>query len=231
MDKPHLKKITVAIDGPAGAGKSTVARSVAKALNYMYVDTGAMYRAAAFVIRRENVNPGNHHDVSYMTESLDIRLEPGVDDAFTTRVFVGDEELTEEIRTTEIGNLASTISTVLGVRKYLVQLQRQMGRGGGVVMEGRDIDTVVFPAAELKVFLTASPETRAKRRQLELAARGVDAAFKQLLKETIERDTRDAGRDVAPMKPAEDARILNSDRLTEDEVTAKILEWHKEIVG
>lgn len=220
--------LTIAIDGPAGAGKSTVARQVARALEYTYIDTGAMYRALAWQVHRDGVSQDDVDDVVSTADALDVHLTPGDSDEFTTRVFVGDEDVTQSIRTPAISSLTSTLSAIPGVRTRMVDAQRRLGRGGGVVMEGRDIGTVVLPDADVKVFLTASPERRAKRRQAELAERGIAIAYDTLLREISERDKRDASRDVAPMIPAADAHILDSDPLTADEVVLQIVKWHEE---
>ncbi len=215
------KTLCVAIDGPAGAGKSTVARRVAEALGYTYVDTGAMYRSLAWSVLKEGISPTDAEAVSALAERLDVRLEPG-------RVWVGDHDVTQEIRTPEISNLTSPLSALPRVRRRMVALQQAMAGQGGVVMEGRDIGTVVLPEAEVKVFLTASQLERVRRRQEELKARGITLPPEQLKSDIAARDERDAGRDVAPMVPAPDAVHLDSDRLSVDEVVAKILALHRE---
>jgi len=225
------RPLTIAIDGPAGAGKSTVARQVARTLRYTYIDTGAMYRALAWTVHHNGVPTDDVDAVVAVADVLDVRLMPGDTDEFTTRVFVGDEEVTESIRTPAISQLTSSLSTIPGVRVRMVDAQRRMGLGGGVVMEGRDIGTVVLPSADLKVFLTASPERRAKRRQAELAERGLAIPYDTLLREIVERDTRDASRDVAPMVPAADAHILDSDPYTASEVVQQIVNWHEEALA
>jgi cytidylate kinase len=174
---------------------------------------------------------GPRGDVVAVADALDVRLMPGDSDEFTTRVFVGPEEVTERIRTPAISSLTSTLSTIPGVRSRMVNAQQRMGLGGGVVMEGRDIGTVVLPSADLKVFLTASPERRAKRRQGELAERGIAIPYDTLLREIGERDARDASRDIAPMVPASDAHILDSDPFTADEVVQQIVRWHEEALS
>ena len=213
--------LRVAIDGPAGAGKSTVARRVADALNYTYVDTGAMYRALAWAVLDTKTDAQDADAVGALAERLDVRLEPG-------RVFAEGREITGEIRTPEISSLTSPLSALPRVRIRMVALQQAMAQRGGVVMEGRDIGTIVLPDAEVKVFLTASPAERVRRRQEELAARGVPVQTEQLAQEIAERDARDASRDVAPMRPASDAVVLDSDTLSVEEVVERILALHRE---
>jgi cytidylate kinase len=208
--------ISVAIDGPAGAGKSTVARQVAEALGFTYVDTGAMYRALAWAVVEAKIDPDNTQAVCALAARLEVRLERG-------RVFADGQDITEKIRTPEISNLTSPLSALPCVRERMAGLQREMGGSGGVVMEGRDIGTVVLPRAEVKVFLTASPAERVRRRREELGAEGIALSAEQLGKEIAERDARDSSRDVAPMVPAADAVQLVSDGLSVDEVAARIL--------
>lgn len=217
MIAAERKTLSIAIDGPAGAGKSTVARQVADALGYTYIDTGAMYRALAWSALEGGISPLDAEAVSALAEKLDIHLEPG-------RVWAEGKEITDRIRTPEISSLTSALSALPRVRMRMVALQQEMARRGGVVMEGRDIGTVVLPEAEVKVFLTASQEERVRRRREELAAGGIVRASETLAQEIAERDARDAGRDDAPMVPAPDAVILDSDRLSAGEVAARILE-------
>ncbi len=219
------RALQIAIDGPAGAGKSTVARRVAQQLGYTYVDTGAMYRALAWAVVAEGVPPDDAGAVCRFAETLDIGLELG---AAGTRVLVGGRDVTALIRTPEISNLTSPLSALPCVRRRMVALQQKLGARGGVVMEGRDIGTVVLPQAEVKIFLTASLEERARRRQDELTARGIAVSPDDLRRDIAERDARDGSRDVAPMVPAPDATVLDSDRLSVDEVVAGILRLHTE---
>ena len=209
-------QISVAIDGPAGAGKSTAARQVAEALGLTYIDTGAMYRAVAWAAVRDKIAPTDGEAVCALAARLDVRLEGG-------RVLADGRDVTDEIRTPEISNLTSPLSALPCVRARLVELQRDMARRGGVVMEGRDIGTVVLPEAEVKVFLTASPAERVRRRRDELAARGIEVSAAQLKQDIAERDTRDASRDTAPMTAAADAALLVSDNLDVSEVVSRIL--------
>ena len=212
----HVDRIRVAIDGPAGAGKSTVARQVADALGFTYVDTGAMYRAVAWAVVKAKISPADHAAVCGLAARLDVRLERG-------RVFADGQDITGKIRTPEISNSTSPLSALPCVRERLAALQREMGCGGGVVMEGRDIGTVVLPQAEVKVFLTASPAERVRRRREELGAEGILLSSEQLEKDIAARDARDESREVAPMVPAHDAVQLISDGLSVGEVVSRIL--------
>ena len=221
MIAAERKLLCIAIDGPAGAGKSTVARRVAEALGYTYIDTGAMYRALAWAVLDAGIAPGDAEAVGKLAENLDVRLEPG-------RVWVGGKEVTDAIRTPEISNLTSPLSALPRVRARMAALQQAMAGRGGVVMEGRDIGTVVLPDAEVKVFLTASQAERVRRRQEELAGRGIALPAEKLQTDMAARDARDAGREVAPMVAAPDAVPLDSDCLSVDEVVEKILGLHRE---
>ena len=211
------KTLRVAIDGPAGAGKSTVARRVASCLGYTYVDTGAMYRALALAVLHLGVAPDNAEAVCALAERLDVRLEP------EGRVLVDGRDVAGEIRTPEISNLTSPLSALPCVRTRMVALQQAMARRGGVVMEGRDIGTVVLPDAEVKVFLVASLGERVRRRREEMKRNGIAPPPEVLARDIAARDARDAARDVAPMVPAPDAVMLNSDGLDVDAVVAQIL--------
>jgi len=211
------KTLCVAIDGPAGAGKSTVARRVAAALGFTYVDTGAMYRALAWAVRAGGVAPDDQEAVCALAGRLDVRLEP------EGGVLVGGRDVAGEIRTPEISNLTSPLSALPCVRSRMVALQQAMARRGGVVMEGRDIGTVVLPDADVKVFLVASLGERVRRRREELEAGGVALSSEELARDIAARDKRDAARDVAPMVPARDAVTLDSDGLNIDGVVARIL--------
>ncbi len=207
--------ISVAIDGPAGAGKSTVARQVASALGYTYVDTGAMYRAVAWAVVNAGIAPDDVETVCGLAGRLEVGLEPDC-------VFADGQDITDKIRTPEISALTSRLSALPCVRERLAALQREMGRRGGVVMEGRDIGTVVLPEAEVKVFLTASLAERVRRRREELGESGIMLSLGQLEKDIAERDARDASRDAAPMVPAADAVPLVSDGLSVEEVVSRI---------
>lgn len=217
--------LQIAIDGPAGAGKSTVAHRVAQALGYTYVDTGAMYRAVAWAVLQRQIDPDNAEAVTHLAERLDIHLAPSPDG---TRVCADGQDITDAIRTPEISNLTSPLSALPGIRHRMAALQQALGTAGRVVMEGRDIGTVVLPHAQVKVFLTASLAARVARRRAELASRGISVSEEALAREIAERDARDSGRDVAPLVAAPDALVLDSDCLSVDEVVNLILEHCEE---
>ena len=210
----------VAIDGPAGAGKSTVAKRVAKDLGFVLLDTGALYRAVALAAKRGGVDVKDASRAGALAEDLArrsaIRLE-------SERVTLDGEDVSREIRTPDIGMDASTVSAHPAVRKALLDMQRKAGEDGGIVAEGRDIGTVVFPDAEFKFFLTASAEVRAKRRFEELVAKGQKVSQEETLAEVKARDAQDEGRVVAPLKPAADAQLLDSSSMGIDAVVDLVL--------
>lgn len=217
------KPLTIAIDGPAGAGKSTVARLLAQRLGYTYVDSGAMYRAVALNVLENEIPVSEQDEIAALTRSTPIVFVPS-EDGGPQRILLGGDDVTEEIRSPEVSNAASVISTIPGVRTALVQIQQGMGTSGGVVMEGRDIGTVVFPNAEVKVFLTATAEERASRRHADILARGSAATLDQVRSEQDERDKRDATRAVSPLVAAPDAILLQSDGLTPEQVVDEIVD-------
>lgn len=208
----------MAIDGPAGAGKSTVAKAVAKRLGYRYMDTGAMYRALAWKVMRRGADPSDEGALEGILETTVVDL--GADEA----VMLDGTDVSGEIRTAEVGQMASQVSGIGIVRRRMADLQRSMGRSGGVVAEGRDMGTVVFPEAEVKIYLDASPETRAQRRFQELAGRDPALTLEQTLADVMRRDRRDKERAVAPLRKADDAVLIDSTRLSVEAVVAKILE-------
>ncbi len=215
----------MAIDGPAGAGKSTVARRLANQLGYVLVDTGAMYRAVALLSQRSGVAWGDATAVSSLARSLVSRgaLFFERDEEGGVRTLVSGEDISEAIRTQPIAQGASLVSAHAGVRAALVDLQRQAGAHGGVVLEGRDIATVIFPDAEAKFFLTASAETRARRRYAELVAKGHAATLEETLADLTLRDSQDEGRAVAPLRCAPGAMVVDSTDLTLDETVERML--------
>jgi cytidylate kinase len=215
----------VAIDGPAGAGKSTVTRKVAERLGYVIVDTGALYRLVALAAEQAGVSFDDAARTSALAELLvaesAVQLRRGADGA--QQVLLRGKDASTAIRTQTIGQGASKVSAHPGVRKALLELQRSQGREGAVVLEGRDIGTVVFPDAEAKFFLTASVEVRAQRRRDELAARGTPPSLEEVLSEVNERDRRDSTRPVAPLKQAADAELVDSSALTVEQVVELIV--------
>lgn len=219
----------VAIDGPAGSGKSTVAKDVAKKLRLSYVDTGAIYRSLALFVLEAQVGENDEDAIAALAMQLPLRIQTG-DSA--QRFFLKDKDVTDLIRTEQVSRLASVVSRHQKVRAQLLGLQRRLGNEAekGAVLEGRDIGTVVFPGAEYKFFLTASNDERAKRRFGELQQRGEPATLEKVLQEIIERDTRDSKRDVAPMVPASDAHIIDTTNLSLenviDSIVSKIHESH-----
>lgn len=211
----------VAIDGPAGAGKSTVARAVAKALGYLLVDTGALYRGVALAARERGVDWQNGAALGALAQALDLRQLPDADGS--ARLFIDGRDRSGEIRTPEISMGASHVSRHPPVRDALRGIQRKLGEHGGAVLEGRDIGTVIFPDAEVKVFLTASSETRARRRVDELQARGETVAFEATLRDVEARDRQDRDREVAPLRPAEDSILVDTSGKGVSEVVNEVL--------
>lgn len=211
-----MKKI-IAVDGPAGAGKSTVSKIVAAKLNFTYIDTGAMYRAVGLKVL-ESEQPLTEKFLAEVTEKIEIELDE------SARVFVDGEEVTKKIRTPEVSRLASDVSKFGFVRKKLTELQRKMAERGSVIMDGRDIGTQVLPNADLKIFLTASIEERARRRFDELQAKGQAVELEEIKNEIAARDKQDSEREIAPLKKADDAILLDTTNLSVEEVVNKILD-------
>jgi cytidylate kinase len=215
------KGLVIAIDGPVGAGKSTVAKLVARKLGYLYVDTGAMYRAVALKALRLGMDINDPIVMAMLAEATDIQLQQQGDGS--VRVFLDGEDVTEAIRTPEVSEASSIVSAHEGVRKVLAERQKAMAELGGVVMEGRDIQTVIAPDAEVKIFLTASLEERAKRRWLELQQKGISVSYEEVLQEVKERDERDKNRTIAPLRKAPDAVEIDTTGMTPEEVAEKIV--------
>jgi len=219
-------RLTIAIDGPAGSGKSTVARRVAGLLGYIYLDSGAMYRALALKALRRKVRLDDEAALEALARETHIELNPPTPEqeaaGLKNRVFLDGLEVTGEIRTSDVAQAASRLATIAGVREVLVAEQQRAGEGGGVVMEGRDIGTVVFPLAELKIFLDASPETRAERRWKEHQEKGGNFTLLDVLREVRERDRRDRERTVSPLVRANDAVLLDNTAMGIEE-TARLI--------
>ncbi|MBO6299228.1 MAG: (d)CMP kinase [Lachnospiraceae bacterium] len=222
------KVFSVAIDGPAGAGKSTIAKSVSKKLGVIYVDTGAMYRAMALYLLREGVDMEDTAAISAKCKDADIsiKFEDGVQ-----QVILNGENVSGLIRTEQVSNMASRSSVNPDVRKKLVELQQKLATRESLVMDGRDIGTVVLPEAKVKIYLTASSAVRAKRRYEELIAKGESADLAQIEADIIERDHRDMTREISPLKQAEDAVLVDTSDMTIEEVEEKLLSIVNEKVG
>ena len=199
---------SVAIDGPSGAGKSTIAKASAARFGFIYVDTGAIYRTVGLAARRAKIDPEDAASVLSMLPGLTIEFDYGADG--TQRMFLNGEDVSEEIRTPEISMYASAVSAIPEVRAYLLDMQRDMAKKSSVVMDGRDIGTVVLPDAGLKFFLTASVEERARRRLAELAAKGDASTYEEVLADMIQRDLNDSTRAAAPLKAADDAVLVDT---------------------
>ena len=215
------KFVSIAIDGPAGAGKSTMAKAVAKDLGFIHVDTGAIYRTIGYHVALCGIGPKDVDGVSRLIDDVNIEIAYGDDGS--QRMILNGKDVTGELRTPKMSDYASKISAMKVVREFLLDLQRDMARKHNVIMDGRDIGTVVLPQADVKIFLTASAEVRAKRRLDELVAKGdKKATFEQVLADMKERDYRDMNRDVAPLKQAEDAVLLDTSDLTIEQSVAAI---------
>lgn len=206
-----MQERSIAIDGPAGAGKSTLARALARELGYLYVDTGAIYRTVALRAREAGADPSDPEQVAPLLEDLDLRMDYGADGV--QRMYLSGRDVTETIRENKISALASQVAALPAVREFLLEFQRKQAREHDVVMDGRDIGTVVLPQAGVKIFLTAAPEARARRRTAELLQRGQDADFDEILREIRQRDEQDENRPVAPLRQAEDAALLDTTNL------------------
>ena len=211
----------IAIDGPAGAGKSTIARRVAKELSFIYVDTGAMYRAMALYLLRKEVNKDDTEQIGNICQDAEISIEYQNGEQI---VLLNDENVNSYLRTEEVGNMASVSSAVPRVREKLLSLQRKLARDMSVVMDGRDIGTTILPDADVKIYLTASSLTRAKRRYLELQEKGTVCNLDEIQKDIEERDQRDMNREISPLRQAEDAVLVDSSDLTIQQVVDRILQ-------
>ena len=213
--------INIAIDGPSGAGKSTIAKAVAKAKGYIYVDTGALYRSIGLWVARKGIAKEDKENI--ISELGNITLELGYVDG-TQRVYLNSEDVSDDIRTPEISMYASAVSAIPEVRAFLLDLQRDMAKKNNVIMDGRDIGTVILPDATVKIFMTASPEGRAKRRHKELCEKGIETTYEEVLADMVQRDKQDSTRDVAPAVPAEDAIHFDNSADGIDQSVAELIE-------
>ena len=222
------KRLIIAIDGYSSSGKSTFARSIAKMLNYIFIDSGAMYRAVTlFCMRKKFIGNDGLNITGIISELNDINIDlvynPEINEYET---FLNSENVEKEIRSIEVADFVSRISQIQEVRERMVEIQRQIGAAGGIVMDGRDIGTVVFPNADIKIFMTASIDIRAKRRYDELKGRGISVDFEEIKRNIISRDIADENRDISPLRRADDAIILDNSRMTiEDQIS-----WVKQII-
>lgn len=217
----------IAIDGPAGAGKSTIAKKVAKELSFIYVDTGAMYRAMAYYLLSQGIKGDEQEAIAEKCQGADISIEYKDGEQI---VILNGENVNGVIRTEEVGNMASVSSANPKVREHLLKLQRTLAASNDVVMDGRDIGTTILPDAEVKIYLTASPETRAKRRALEYEQKGIACDINQICQDIVARDLRDMNREISPLKQAEDAVLVDSSEMGIDQVVDAILDvYNKKI--
>lgn len=214
----------IAIDGPAGAGKSTIAKLAASKLSYIYIDTGAMYRAIGLYVYRKQIEETDIQAIGEAARETEVLIRY-IDGE--RHVYLNGEDVSEEIRKEHIGHMASVVGAVPAVRAHLLDLQRQIAKESDIIMDGRDIGTCILPNADVKIFLTATPEERARRRFLELQAKGDPTPYEEVLADIKERDYRDTHREIAPLKQAEDAVYLDTSNMTIDEAAAKVVELAK----
>ena len=207
----------IAIDGPAGSGKGTIAKILSERLNFINIDTGAMYRCIALKMLENKISLEDYDEIHNILDEIDINFEG-------EKVILNGKDVSKDIRSIEVSNFVSPVSAIGFVREKMVDLQRQLGQKNNVVMEGRDIGTVVFPNAELKIYLDATPEERARRRVAQNTANNIESNYEQILKDIIERDTRDSNREISPLKKADDAIVIDSTNLTIEEVVNKAIE-------
>jgi len=228
-----MKKINIAIDGYSSTGKSTLAKALARRLGYVYIDTGAMYRAVTLYAMRHGWIDDEHFDKEALLKNLDnIRVDFQYNpDTGKSETYLNGENVEKEIRRMEVSRFVSRIAEIPEVREKLVALQQQIARQKGVVMDGRDIGTVVMPDAELKIFMTAAPEIRAQRRYKELREKGLDVDFDEVYQNVKHRDYIDTTREASPLTKTDDARILDNSHLTQEEQLDKVLQWVDEIVA
>ncbi len=214
-----MEKLLITIDGPAGAGKTSVSRTLAERLGYRYIDTGALYRGVAYEVQRQGIDPENDSDLAALCDRLRLAFKL---QASEPRLYSGDTDISDQIRTPEISMLASAVSAKPVVREYLHNVQKDIGRQKAAVFEGRDMGTVVFPEADVKFFLDASSQTRARRRYAEIKSKS-DQSLEQVEKDMQRRDRNDSTRSLAPLKPADDAIIIDSTDLSIQEVVDSML--------
>lgn len=221
-----MNHISIAIDGPSGAGKSTLARMAADQLGFHYVDTGAIYRTVALKVQRSGVDPQQAEAVAALLPGLDLRME--YDGDGVQRMYLDGQDVSQDIRRNEISRITSLISAIPQVRAFLLDFQRSQARMYDVVMDGRDIGSVVLPQADVKIFLTAAPEARAQRRLAELLQRGEQAEYEKVLSDIIRRDEHDTQRKEAPLRQCEDARLLDTSQLNLEESLQALLQIIRE---
>lgn len=221
--------ISVAIDGPSGAGKSTVSRSVAKSFGFIYVDTGAMYRTIGLAAYRKGLDTKDKPSIICILPELNIELK--YNDENEQRMYLNGEDVSADIRLPDISMCASNVSAMPEVRAYLMDMQRQMAKRYDVIMDGRDIGTVILPDADVKIFLTASAEERAKRRYNEITAKGIKTSFEEVLEDMKKRDAQDSGRETAPLVPADDAVMLDTSVMSFDESVSAVCKLISEKTG
>ena len=216
----NTHKIAVAVDGPAGAGKSSISKIVAKKLGYLYIDTGAMYRSVTWAVLHNHIDVNNQKAVEALLPDLDLTMEASDD---SCKVFIAGQDVTDFIRTPQVNNAVSIVASYKGVRQYLVERQRLMAEAGGVILDGRDIGSVVLPNAELKIYLTASVEARAMRRYLEVKGTVNEQPLEDIKDSVMQRDDMDKNRKESPLIQVEDAVLVDSSEMTFDETVEHIL--------
>ena len=216
----NTHKIAVAVDGPAGAGKSSISKIVAKKLGYLYIDTGAMYRSVTWAVLHNHIDVNNQTAVEALLPELDLTMEASDD---SCKVFIAGQDVTDFIRTPQVNNAVSIVASYKGVRQYLVERQRLMAEAGGVILDGRDIGSVVLPNAELKIYLTASVEARAMRRYLEVKGTVNEQTLEDIKYSVMQRDDMDKNRKESPLIQVEDAVLVDSSEMTFDETVERIL--------
>lgn len=216
----NTHKIAVAVDGPAGAGKSSISKIVAKKLGYLYIDTGAMYRSVTWAVLHNHIDLNNQKAVEALLPELDLTMEASDD---SCKVFIAGQDVTDFIRTPQVNNAVSIVASYKGVRQYLVERQRLMAEAGGVILDGRDIGSVVLPNAELKIYLTASVEARAMRRYLEVKGTVNEQTLEDIKDSVMQRDDMDKNRKESPLIQVEDAILVDSSEMTFDETVEHIL--------